>query len=211
MVKPLALAVAAWLAFGAAAPADAQAPPLDELLKRVDAAKASVTTLTGEFTQKNRVKLFKQELDTKGKLYFQQPRQIRWEYTTPDPSTLILDGDRATLSSPGAAPQVFDLAKDATMRAIFDQLLVWLGSSSLAQARADYELAAGGTAAAPTLLLTPKPTSAVARAFAHVELRLDGKTHLLRAIALVEKNGDEKEIVFTKLVKNATLPANAFR
>jgi outer membrane lipoprotein carrier protein len=211
MVKPWIGAVAVWLTLGAAATASAQAPALDELLKSVDAAKASVTTLTGEFTQKNRVKLFKQELIASGRLYFQQPRQIRWEYTTPDPSTLILDGNRATLSSPGAAAQVFDLSKDATMRAIFDQLLVWLGSGSLAQARADYELAAGGTTAAPTLLLTPKPTSPVARAFAHVELRIDSKTHLLRSIALVEKNGDEKEIVFTKLVKNATLPANAFR
>ncbi len=210
MVKPLLAAVAAWVILGIAAMGHAQAPPLDALLKEVDAAKASVTTLSGEFTQRNRVKLFKQELVAHGKLYFRQPRQIRWEYTTPDPSTLILDGNRATLSSPGAAPQVFDLAKDATMRAIFDQLLVWLGSGSLAQARADYELASGGTAAAPTLLLTPKPASTVARAFARVELRLDGKTHLLRAIALVEPNGDEKEIVFTKLAKNVTLPENAF-
>ncbi|HEX4456891.1 MAG TPA: outer membrane lipoprotein carrier protein LolA [Polyangia bacterium] len=211
MVKPLVAAIAAWLTLGVTAAAYAEAPALDALLKDVDAAKASVTTLSGEFTQKNRVKLFKQELIAKGKLYFRQPRQIRWEYTTPDPSTLILDGNRATLTSPGAAPQVFDLAKDATMRAIFDQLLVWLGSGSLAQARVDYDIASGGTTAAPTLLLTPKAASAVARAFTRVELRLDGKTHLLRAIALVEPNGDEKEIVFTKLTKNAALPENAFR
>ena len=41
---------------------------------------------------------------------------------------LVLDGNKATLATPGAAPQVFDLDKDATMRAIFDQLLVWLGA-----------------------------------------------------------------------------------
>src|ERR1700760_3127897 len=103
MVKPLAVAVAAWLTLGLATTAFADAPALDALLKDVDAAKASVTTLSGEFTQKNRVKLFKQELNAKGKLYFRQPRQIRWEYTAPDPSTLILDGNRATLASPGAA------------------------------------------------------------------------------------------------------------
>ena len=69
---------------------------------------------------------------------------------------LILDGNQATLTTPGAAPQVFDLDKDATMRAIFDQLLTWLGPGSLAAARDDYDLSTGGTPAAPTLVLTPK-------------------------------------------------------
>ena len=58
---------------------------------------------------------------------------------------LVLDGNQATLTTPGAAPQVFDLDKDATMRAIFDQLLTWLGPGSLAAARDDYDLSTGGT------------------------------------------------------------------
>jgi outer membrane lipoprotein-sorting protein len=194
-----------------AARAHAEAPPVDDLVKKVDAAKASVETLSGEFTQRNRVKLFKQELTSKGRLYFRKPRQIRWEYTSPDPSVMVLDGNRATLSTPGAAPQTFDLEKDATMRAIFDQLLTWLGPGSLATARADYAVAAGGTAAAPVLTMTPKPASAIGRAFTRIELRLDPKTWLLKSILLVEKSGDEKEITFTRLQKNAALPADAFR
>jgi outer membrane lipoprotein-sorting protein len=191
--------------------AHADGTQLDDVLHKIDGAKASIDTLAGEFTQKNRVKLFKQELSAQGRLYFQRPRQIRWEYTTPDPSTLVLDGSRATLKTPGAAPQVFDLDKDATMRAIFEQLLTWLGPGSLNQARGDWDLAAGGTATAPTLVLTPKADRPVARAFTRVELRIDGKSGLLRAIALVEKNGDQKEITFTKLHKNVALPADAFR
>src|SRR5438874_11849964 len=89
--------------------ARAQALAVDEVVKKVDAAKAGVETLAGEFTQKNRVKLFKQELASKGRLYFKKPRQIRWEYTAPDPSVMILDGNQARLLMPGAAPQTFDL------------------------------------------------------------------------------------------------------
>jgi outer membrane lipoprotein carrier protein len=206
-----ARALAATALLLATATARAGTAKLDEVLQRVDAAKASIDTLAGEFTQRNRVKLFKQELTSKGRLYFKKPRQIRWEYTSPDPSTLVLDGNRATLTTPGAATQTFDLDKDATMRAIFEQLLTWLGPGSLAQARSDWQIAAGGAAAAPMLTLTPRPDRPVARAFARVELRIDGKTGLLHGIALVEKNGDEKEITFVKLEKNVTLPANAFR
>ena len=191
--------------------AAAEPVPLAELVKQVDAAKAGVETLAGEFTQKNRVKLFKQELSSKGRLYFRKPRQIRWEYTAPDPSVLILDGNKATLTTPGAAPQVFDLDKDATMRAIFDQLLTWLGPGSLAAARDDYELAAGGTESAPVLVLTPKLASTIGKAFSRIELRLDRKSWLMKSIKLVEKNGDEKEIDFAKLQRNGKLPADAFK
>jgi outer membrane lipoprotein carrier protein len=198
-------------ALAIAAAAHAEPPSLQSLVEHVDAASQKVETLAGEFTQKNRVKLFKQELVSKGRVYFRKPRQIRWEYLTPDPSVLILDGNKATLTAPDAAPQVFDLDKDATMRAIFEQLLTWLGPGSLQQARDDYELAAGGTAAQPELTLTPKPTSAVAKAFTRIQLVLDGKSWLIRAIKLIEKNGDEKEIVFTHLQRNAKLPENAFK
>ena len=180
-------------------------------MTRVDAAKAGVETLAGEFTQKNRVKLFKRELVAKGRLYFRKPRQIRWEYTSPDPSVMTLDGNQARLSTPGAAPQQFDLDKDATMRAIFDQLLTWLGPGSLAAARDDYELATAGTAAAPVLTMTPKLASAIGKAFTRIELRLDGRSWLMKSILLVEKNGDEKEIDFGRLERNAKLPADAFK
>ena len=195
----------------ASASAWADAPPLAEVVAKVDAAKANVETLAGDFTQKSRSKLFKAALSDTGRFYFRKPRQIRWEYTGLDHSVMILDGNKATLSTPGAAPQVFDLDKDATMRAIFDQLLVWLGPGSLAAARNDYELGTAGSAAAPILTLTPKAASTIGKAFARIELRLDGKTWLMKSILLVEKNGDEKEIDFAKLVRNGKLPADAFR
>ena len=204
-------ALAAALLLAASGAAAAPAPSLSTVVEQVDAAAKNVETLAGQFTQRNRVKLFKQELTAKGLVYFRKPRQIRWEYLEPDPSVMILDGNHALLRSAGGPPQQFDLDHDATMRAIFDQLLTWLGPGSLAKARDDYELAASGTAAAPVLTLTPKLASAVGRAFAKIELRLDGKSWQLRSILLVEKNGDEKEIVFQHLQRNAKIPPDAFK
>jgi outer membrane lipoprotein carrier protein len=166
--------------------------------------------LAGEFTQRNRLKLFKQELRSNGRLYFEKPRRIRWEYLAPDPSKLILDGDKATLTTPGAEPQVFDLQRDPTMRAVFDQLLAWLGTGGGALAT-DYQIASGGSAAQPMLILIPLSDRPVAKAFSRIELRIDGKSGLLKSLLLVEQNGDEKEIIFRKLDRNVKLPADAFR
>lgn len=179
----------------------------DDLGARMETASKDLNTLSGEFSQRNHLKLFKQELRSKGRFYFQRPRRIRWEYLDPDPSTLILDGNQATLRTPGAAPQNFDLEKDATMRAVFDQLVTWLGPGSLMQAKGDYDIVADKS----TLILTPKPASPVAKAFTRIELRLDPKTLLMHSILLTEKNGDEKEITFTRVNRNAALPKDAFQ
>ncbi len=180
------------------------------LLAKIDAAARSTQTLSAEFTQKNRMKLFKQELWSKGRLTFRAPRQIRWQYLSPDPSLMILDGKQATMRSPGAPPQVFDLEKDATMRAIFDQLLTFVGGGSIAQIEVDYTVDMRGTATTPSLLLTPKAGSAVEKAFSRIELGFDAKTQV-RQILLVEKNGDEKVIDFTKVERNGKIAPDSFR
>jgi chaperone LolA len=182
-------------------------PARADLIQNLEASAKDVQSLAGSFEQRNKLKLFKQELKSKGRFFFQRPKKIRWEYLDPDPSTLVLDGDRAVLRAPGAAPQTFDLAKDATMRAIFDQLLTWLSPTSMDQAKKDYDIVVKDS----TLILTPKATSPVAKAFSRIELRLDPKTLLMKSILLTEKNGDEKEITFTKLSKNSALPADAFK
>jgi outer membrane lipoprotein-sorting protein len=173
-------------------------PTVDQILSHLEQSAKSLHSLDGEFTQRNRVKLFKQELTSKGRLRFEVPRKIVWEYTEPDPSSLVLDGDQATLTVPGAAPRRFDLAQDPTLRAVFDQLLFFIGGKSGA-VKKDYALEAAGSAAEPILRLTPRAGSPVAQAFRKIELRLDGKTWLLRSLLLVEQNGDEKELTFTRL------------
>jgi outer membrane lipoprotein carrier protein len=175
------------------------------MLDRVDGAAKATRTLSAQFTQKNRMKLFQKELCSQGRLYFKAPRQIRWEYTSPDPSVLVLDGSKATMRSPGADAQVFDLDKDATLRAVFDQLLTFVGGGSIAGARAGYAIETRGGG----VVLVPHADTAVAKTFSRIELQLD-KHDQVRGIHLVEKNGDEKDITFTKIDRNGTLPGDAF-
>ena len=67
-----------------------------------------------------------------------------------------------------------------------------------------------GLNAEPILVLTPKAGGPVAKAFSKIELGFDKKL-AVRTIKLVENNGDEKEIVFTRVEKNGPLPPGAFR
>ncbi len=183
--------------------ATSYAAPVDDFLTKLNHSSESITSLRGDFVQKNRLKLFKQQLTSNGRFQFQRPRMLAWEYLSPDASKLSLNQDRATLSTPGAAPQVFDLKSDATMRTIFEQLLGWLtGPQNIDR---DYNVTLHGN----SLELLPKPESQVARAFQKIVLRFD-KTLLLQSIALTEKNGDQKEITFVKVERNIQIDPSAF-
>ena len=201
------LLVAALL-LGGAAPAAAD-DGLERLLARLEHASAQVESLRAEFTQRSRIKLFRKELRSSGRLLYQRPRRVRWEYLEPDPSTLVLDGDQASMRSGAAPPQLLDLARDPALRAVFDQLALWLGGGSLRAARTAYALSAGGSDEQPTLTLTPLPGTPAASTFARIELRFDPRL-LLRAIALREVSGDDKEVTFTRMERNVALPATAF-
>lgn len=193
------------------------APPPDELMRRIDAAQADLRTLAGEFVQNSQSKLFKQKLSSQGRLFYERqgqsgaPTKLRWEYTRPDASTMLLIGARATLRIGTRPPQVFDSSRDPTLNAIFTQLQLWLGNGALASAQADYQVSSSGTAEHPALILAPRPTSPLSRAFSRIELHVDGRTLQLGRLLLVENSGDEKEVVFTRLQRNVALPQTAFQ
>ncbi len=201
----------------AAVAAPAATPSPDELMRRIDAAQADLRTLSAEFVQNSRSKLFKQQLSSQGRLFYERQRQpgaltkLRWEYTRPDASTMLLIGGRATLRIGARPPQVFDSSADPTLNAIFTQLQLWLGNGSLASAQADYQVSSSGSAEHPALILAPRPTSPLSRAFSRIELHVDGRTLQLARLLLVENSGDEKEVVFTRMQRNAALPQTAFQ
>lgn len=201
-----------WALVSPAAAAPAEVPSVEQLVGRIDAQQKDLRSLRAEFVQNTRVKLFKQQLSSEGRLLYARgtPSKLRWEYLRPDPSTMLIIGDVATLRMGTRAPQVFDTAKDPTLRAVFAQLRLWLGQGALGDARGEYEMSTAGTPERPALVLAPKPSSVLAKTFSRIELHVDGKTLLLARLLMVEQSGDEKEIVFGKIQRNVDLPKNAF-
>ncbi len=220
--------------FLALAAAPATAAPVAEspqaLLSHMEAAQRDLHTLVADFVQTSRVKLFKQEVRSEGRLFYERPEKsdklarLRWEYLRPDPSVLVLIGDRATLrmgSGPNPQVQVFDTGRDPNMRAIFTQLRLWLGlgpatsdADKNGDANREYEMRSSGDPAhkEPALVLVPRneSDSVLGKTFARIELYLDGRTWQLTRLLLVERSGDEKQIVFTRVKRNVALPQGTF-
>lgn len=187
-------------------------PTVEQLVARIDTQQKDLRSLRGEFVQHTRVKLFRQQISSEGRMLYVRgtPSKLRWEYLRPDASTLTMIGDVATLRMGTRAPQVFDTAKDPTLRAVFTQLKLWLGQGALAEAQGEYAMSTAGTPDRPALVLVPKPSSVLAKTFSRIELHIDGRTALLARLLLVEQSGDEKEIVFNKIQRNVDIAPSQF-
>jgi outer membrane lipoprotein-sorting protein len=186
-------------------PASQKAPTVDGLLAEVEKARAGTDTLAADFTQKKRLSLFKDELQSKGLLRFQRPDRLRWEYTAPEPSVVVIDGTKVWVRTGRGTPESYDLAAQPGMRTLFDQLLLWLGRGSLRTAAKDYDLTVVGPQA---LRLVPR--GALKDHVLEVEMRFD-QAWQLAFVRLREKAGDVTEITFANLKRNVKLDDKVFR
>ena len=128
-VSHAALTVALLIGSASLPASAAPLPSPTDLMNKIDAVQKDLRSLRADFVQHSRVKLFRQQISSEGRLQYQkgEPAKLRWEYLKPDPSTMLLVGDKAQLKMGQRPPQVIDTGKDPMLRAIFAQLRLWLG------------------------------------------------------------------------------------
>ena len=76
---------------------NAQGLSEQKIIQKMASSAEAIKTVKCSFTQKKQSKMLKGEQVSEGKMFCQQPDKLRWEYTSPRPSTLVLDGTKAQL------------------------------------------------------------------------------------------------------------------
>lgn len=187
------------------APASQKLPTAAELIEKVEKTRAGQESLTGDFTQRKRLSLFRDEVRSTGRFQFKRADKLRWEYLKPDPSVIILNGQRVTVKAAGQPPQSYDLRRQPSLRALLERLLAALGPATLAAATKDFDLKVTGPR---ELQLVPKGD--LAKHLQSMALRFDPSWQVA-GLTWREKNGDQTEVAFANLRRNAPIDDAAFR
>jgi outer membrane lipoprotein carrier protein len=95
MLRPSGLAFVT-LVLAATAHADPLRDALDRLQQRYDATR----TMEADFRQVVESKALAGTLETKGKVAFEKPNRMRWDYDPPDAQTIIGDGETLWIYQP---------------------------------------------------------------------------------------------------------------
>ncbi len=210
----LAAAAALPAAAAAGTPANPDAPGLSlpdrqaALFERVKQEQSTMHTLEARFTQLKESEMFVQPVEAQGVFSFLAPDRVRWEFTSPNPMTVLIDDQTMTT-------WYRDLGRADVMNVgrYSAQVLKYLGASGSLEALLEYfdvRTAFPKDTAEPYHLTLEPRYPRIAKHIEQIDLWIDRTRFVPVRLRYAEPGGDVTEYRFTDVKVNAALPAERF-
>jgi len=199
---PLLLTLAGWLAVSV----PAAEPDVKAVTRGVEQRYNQVRTLEADFVQ--RYTLGAQTLVESGRVYFQKPGRMRWDYTSPSDKLFLTDGEYAYLYVSGEQQvRRQPIKKAPEWQAAFALLL---GRVQLRRVFSGLELFRVHRLEGETrwqLRALPKSEQ---QAFTEIWFDLDDSYRILR-VEIRQRDGSLMEFHFRRWLENPTLAPDLFQ
>jgi len=99
---------------------------LVQIFERLQTAAAATESLASNFIQEKQLAIFEETLVSKGRFFYRQPDQLRWELLTPVASGFVLNGQKGQRwNSLSRETRSFRIDSDPMMGIVAQQLLAW--------------------------------------------------------------------------------------
>lgn len=169
---------------------------------------AQVQSVQARFIQKKQMKILSRPLLSEGRFFFQAPASVRWEYTTPVKSILLMHGGalkRYIYSGGGFTEEA--AGRLPAMEIVMQEISAWLhGQFDQSQ----YFTATLVNDPAPVIILTPREKS-FARLIKRIELTPSQQPGVLKSILIVEDEKTTTLFEFRDAQVNKPIPESVFQ
>jgi len=197
--------LACCLAWGALCPAEDAGPPdLAGLRENF----SSVRSLRTDFVQEKRMRILSRPLVSEGHFCYRAPADIRWEYTSPIRSVLLLEGaDAKRYTWRNSAWEEERGTGLEAMRLVLRDISGWV-SGDFESSR---HFTAQGQSGPPVrVTLTPRDPS-MENVIQRVVLTLSSRPGVLESVEIVEGPENTTRIEFRNTEINVSFPPGLFR
>ncbi len=193
---------------------DPRAPGLESekrlatLIARVKLEQRKMRTLQASFVQRQESALLQQPEESKGTFSYAAPDRVRWEYTSPNPISIVIRGDEMTT-------WYRDLRRADQLKIgrYSNQVFEYLGAKgSMAQLTEYFTvyLHTPGKKGSPFKLRLDPRFARIKKRLRQMEIWIDDTTYLPVRLRYVEADGDVTEYTFHDVRVNAAIPAARF-
>jgi outer membrane lipoprotein-sorting protein len=186
--------------------ADAWAKDADTVLRSLETAGRSLKTMKAAFVETKVLVLLDESQETRGQVLLQVPGRLRWDYTAPKPSVMLIRDGRFARYIPQSKQVFRGPAKGEA------DLLVGFGPGAAGLGQ-KYQVTLVGeesVAGAAAWMLDLQPRQAGTGLFSGIRLWVDKARSIPVQTRLTEPTGDHTTIRFANVVVNGALPGNAF-
>ncbi len=195
-VKPLILAVTFWLlgcCYSLHGAENASSPAVQ------------ITSIQADFQQEKHMKMLVRPIISHGTFSFQTPASLRWEYTSPVPSILLMHGDSARkfMAVDGKLEEAQGLPM-GSMQLIMAEIINWLDGRFT-----ENKMFTVSYPDTDHIVLTPKK-GMLEGIIDEIELELTDQNGVLEAVTIREGNEGYTRMTFTNRRLNRELPITLF-
>ncbi|MCI5224556.1 MAG: outer membrane lipoprotein carrier protein LolA [Candidatus Electrothrix sp. AR4] len=164
-----------------------------------------VESVQADFIQEKHLKMLARPMLSTGKLLFQTPRSLRWEYTSPFASILLMHEGKVKriIERDGRFQEEKGMQLDA-MQVVLTEISSWLDGRFT-----DNELFKVSFPDSGTVLLIPKD-QAFGNLIEKIELKLADQKGLLDKVTIVEGPDASTVMTFSNRVLNQDIPIASF-
>jgi outer membrane lipoprotein carrier protein len=191
-----------------AAPGLAGRARLEALVERVKHEQKRVATLEARFVQRQESSMLLEPEESTGTFSYSAPDRVRWEYTAPNPISVVIAGEEMTTwyRDLGRAEQL-------AIGRYSSQVFKYLGASGSLETLLDYFTVTARFPQQPNepyqLVLKPR-YERIAKRLDSMTLWIDAERFLPVRLRYVAADGDVTEYRFEDLVINGEMPAERF-
>jgi outer membrane lipoprotein carrier protein len=178
-----------------------------QIIEKIDQTASAMTGMQCDFVQTKHLRLLKDDMVSKGKMYYQQSNHLRWEYTTPYSYTFIINNDKVFIKS----KQRNDII-DVNQNKLFKEIARIMMNSVVGNCLNDEKsfrstISVGSDEWIATLLPLRKD---IKQMFQKIVLYINPKQAIVTKMELMEKNGDMTVIDLKNVRINETINNNMF-
>jgi outer membrane lipoprotein-sorting protein len=173
--------------------------------QKIMAQSEKIETLQCAFVQEKTSALVAEKAVAKGVLLYQSSSALRWEYTEPTPSTLILNGNAAALLDKDGKK----IGNDKLIKQLGNLIISVINGNGMKNSK-QFSTALFETENHQILAALTPVQKRMKEFYQSIDLIIDPKTFLASEIILNEKTGDKTVIHLNNIKINERIDADKF-
>ena len=172
----------------------------------IKGSQVKIVAVKAQFTQEKHLKILKKPLVSKGVFIFQTPDSLRWEYTAPVKSVLLMNKGSIKRFIAGSNGFREDTNPALPMmQQVLQEMTQWLEGRFDENNDFIASLKPG-----PVIELVPKKES-VAKMIQRIELSLADRPGVIRSVTIFEGQGAYTRFVFSDVLLNQPIESSVFQ
>lgn len=196
-----------YFVFAVIAPMTTLAQSEAQIRQQINQAASQMKSMQCDFVQTKHLKMLNDKMVAKGKMYYRQGNQLRWEYVTPYAYTFILNNNKVLLKN-SQRNDVIDVNQNKVFKEIARIMMNSVVGKCLADEK-DFKTQISTEGQEWVARLQPLRKD-MKQMFQQIILHFDRKQSVVSVVELMEKNGDRTVIELKDIHKNEPISSDLF-